>query len=364
MSDVAGRNSPIASRRPARLACGIFTLAAMLATSGCGDSAEEAAASAITVVGSSTVYPFAKKVAEDFLAANEGMGEPRIQSTGSSDGIAAFCAGVGPATPDIVNSSRRITRTEFDSCTANGVSEIIEIEVGLDGIVFASAAKGGVEIALTRANVYRAIAAMPFGESQSAQTWKDVDPALPAEPIVVYGPPASSGTRDALLDLVVKPGCKQNAAMAALETSDSEAFERNCHALRSDKAFSNQGEQDDLVVRKVATNPEAIAVLGFSYLGSNADIIKPLSLDGVLPTRETITDGTYPASRPLFIYVKKANIGITPGLEQYLAQWAKSWGEGGPLAKIGLVPMPADRQAAGASAIQNKTVLSAADLAG
>lgn len=363
MFDVT-RQSRDMARRPARLAAGLAAMAAMLAASGCGDSAEEAAANAITVIGSSTVYPFAKKVAEDFLAANEGMGEPRIQSTGSSDGIAAFCAGVGPDTPDIVNSSRRMTPEEFDRCAANGVDAIIEFEVGLDGIVFASAANRGVDVKLTRANVYRAIAAMPYGKSQAAQTWKDVDPALPAAPIVVYGPPASSGTRDALLDLVVQPGCKENGAMAALETSDKDTFQRFCHALRSDNAFTNQGEQDDLVVRKVATNPEAIGVFGFSYLGSNADIIKPLSLDGVLPTRETITDGSYPASRPLFVYVKKAHIGVTPGLDQYLAQWTKSWGEGGPLAKIGLVPLPADRQAKSAAAIQNKTTLTAADLAG
>jgi phosphate transport system substrate-binding protein len=342
----------------------LLALAATLALGGCGDSAADAAANAISVVGSSTVYPFARKVAEDFLAANEGMGAPKIVSTGSSDGIATFCAGAGADTPDIVNSSRRMTPAEFESCTSNGVTEIIEVTVGLDGIVFASSTNGGVDIPLTRVNVYRAIAAMPYGSAQTTQTWADVDPTLPAEPIVVYGPPASSGTRDALLDLVVQPACTQNGAMAALESSNPETFRMYCHALRSDSAFNSQGEQDDLIVRKVATNPEAIGVLGFSYLGSNSDILKPLALDGVLPTRETITDGTYPASRPLFIYVKKANIGVTPGLDKYLDQWVKSWSAGGPLERIGLVPLPADRQAKSASAVQNKTVLAAADLAG
>ncbi len=349
-------------RRPGRGSAALLTLAALLVTSGCGDAAEQA--DPITVVGSSTVYPFANKVGEGFVAANEGMAQPRIESSGSSDGISAFCAGQGPATPDVVNSSRRMTLAEFESCTANGVDGIIEVEVGLDGIVFASSANGGIEIALTRANVYKAIAAMPFGQSQGAQTWADADPSLPARPIVVYGPPASSGTRDALLDLVVQPGCKQNGAMAALEASDKPTFERFCHALRSDSAFSSQGEQDDLIVRKIATSPEAIGVLGFSYLGSNSAILKPLSLDGVLPTRETINDGTYPASRPLFIYVKKAHLGVTPGLEQFLAEWIKSWGDNGPLAKIGLVPSHPDRMAKATSAIQNKTVLTAADFGG
>jgi phosphate transport system substrate-binding protein len=337
-----------------------LALAAMLATTACGDSAAEV--DPITAVGSSTVYPFATKVAEEFVAANEGMAPPRIDSSGSTDGIAAFCAGQGPATPDIVNSSRRLTLAEFETCTANGVDGIIEIEVGLDGIVFASAANGGIEVPLTRANIYKAIAAMPYGESQTAQNWSDAGPGLPNQPIVVYGPPASSGTRDALLDLVLKPACKQNAAMAALETSDKEKFDRVCHALRSDSAFSSQGEQDDLIVRKIAVSPEAIGILGFSYLGSHADILKPLPLDGVLPTRETITDGTYEASRPLFIYVKKAHLGVTPGLEQYLAQWEKSWGAGGPLEKIGLVPSHPDRMARASAALKNKTVLTAADL--
>jgi len=358
MSDVS-RVSRL-TRRPGRSSAAVLAIAALLVTSGCGDSAAEA--DPITVVGSSTVYPFANKVAEGFVAANEGMAPPRIESSGSSDGIAAFCAGQGPATPDVVNSSRRMTLAEFEGCTANGVNGIIEVEIGLDGIVFASAANGGIEVALTRANIYKAIAAMPFGQSQTAQNWSDVGPGLPAKPIVIYGPPASSGTRDALLDLVVQPGCKENAAMAALETKDKEAFQRNCHALRSDSAFSSQGEQDDLIVRKIATSPEAIGVLGFSYLGKNSEILKPLPLDGVLPTRETINDGTYEASRPLFIYVKKAHLGVTPGLEQFLAQWPKSWGDNGPLANIGLVPSHPDQMAKAAAAIQNKTVLTAADL--
>lgn len=350
------------NRQPGRGSAAVLALAMLMTTTACGDSAADAAANAITVVGSSTVYPFASKVAEDFVAANEGMGAPRIESSGSGAGITTFCAGQGPDTVDIVNSSRRITLEEFNTCAANGVDGIIEIEIGLDGIVIASAANGGLDLSLTRAAVYRAIAAMPYGKDQGAQTWADVDPALPAEPIVVYGPPSSSGTRDALLDLVVQPGCKQNPAMAALESSDKEAFQRFCHALRSDSAFSNQGEQDDLIARKIAISPEAVGVLGFSYLGSNDGLLKALPLDGVLPTRETITDETYPASRPLFIYVKKAHLEVTPGLEQFLAQWAKSWGDNGPLAKIGLVPSPADRQAKSAAAIQNKTVLTAADL--
>jgi phosphate transport system substrate-binding protein len=337
-------------------------VAALLGVAACGESPEAAAAKAITVVGSSTVYPFAKKVAEDFVAANPDIGVPRIESTGSTDGIAAFCAGMGTSTPDIVNSSRRMTRAEFDRCASSGVDQIIEFEIGLDGIVFASAANRGIDIKLTRSNVYRALAEMPYGKPQTAQTWADVDPSLPALPITVYGPPASSGTRDALLNLVLQPACRENGAMAALEQSDPEQFKRNCHALRSDRAFSNQGEQDDLVARRVGGNPEAIGVLGFSYLASNSTILKPLPLDGVLPTRETITDGSYKATRPLYVYVKKANLANTPGLAQLLDQWSRSWGDNGPLAKLGLVTLPADRQAKSAAAIKNATTLTADQL--
>lgn len=345
-----------------RGAAAVLGLTAMLGLSGCGDSPEDAAAKAISVVGSSTVYPFAKQIAEDFVAANKDTAAPKITSTGTADGITAFCAGVGATTPDIVNASRRMTRAEFAECATNGVSEIIEIEVGLDGIVFASATDRGIDIKLTRDNVYRAISQKPFGREQTAKTWADVDPSLPATPIVVYGPPESSGTREALLNLVVQPGCRQNSAMASFEKSDPERFARDCHALRTDSSYSSQGEQDDLIVRRVASNPEAIAIVGYSYLAKNAKAVKPLALDGVLPSPATIADGSYEASRPLYIYVKKANLPVTPGLDKFLAQWVKSWGDNGPLAKIGLVPLPADRQAKAAAAIQNQTVLTVAAL--
>jgi len=334
---------------------------ALALLAGCGGETEEVAGDALAIIGSSTIYPFAQKVAEDLKAANPDLATAVIESTGSGEGIETFCAGQGPETADIVNSSRRMTVEEFNRCTSNGVNGIIEIEVGRDGIAFASALEEGIDLNLTRANVYRAISAMPNGQSQASLNWSDVDGALPAEPIIVYGPPGSSGTRDALLDLVLEPGCKTNPAMAALESSDEAAYERNCHALRSDSSYIDQGEQDDLIVRKVASNPRAVGVFGYSYLQKNAGSVKALKLDGVLPTAATIADGTYPASRPLYIYVKKAHIGVTPGLEQYLAQWAKSWGADGALAKIGLVASTAETQSKSAAAIEAKTVLAAAD---
>ena len=338
----------------------LFVSAACLALAACGGEVEDTT-SPLTIIGSSTVYPFAQKVAEDALAANEGMAAPDIKSTGSSEGIAEFCTGQGPGTADIVNASRRMTLGEFNTCQAAGVSDIIEIKVGRDGIVFASAKEKGIDLALTSASVYRALAATPFGDEQTAANWSDAAGSLPNEPIIVYGPSASSGTRDALLEVVMMPACTANRSMAALEESDPVAFESNCHTLRSDSAYIEQGEKDELIVGKISNNPRAVGVFGYSYLEENAEAIKGLTLDGVAPSAETIADGSYPGSRPLYMYVKKAHIGVTPGIEAYLAQWSKSWGADSALTQIGLVPATQEVQAKSADAISNQTVLTAAD---
>lgn len=328
---------------------------AMLAA--CGGGEEDAGADAISIVGSSTVFPFAEKVGADFVAANEGMVAPLIESTGTTEGIETFCAGQGPETPDIVNASRRMTITEFNGCANNGVTELVEIKVGRDGIAFASSVEDGIELELTGGIIYRALAANPFGEEQSSANWSDVDGSLPNEPIVVYGPPSTSGTRDALLDLILMPACKTNPTMAGLELTDPQEFEQDCNALRSDSSYIDQGEQDELIVRKVANNPRAIGVFGYSYLEENADTVKGLPMGGVLPTAETIADGSYPASRPLYIYVKKAHVGVTPGIQEYLNQWSQSWSAGGPLTAIGLVPATDEVQSESAAAVTGLTVM-------
>ncbi len=350
---IANSNHPLSISTTRLLTVGVSAL--MLAA--CGGAEEDAGADAISIVGSSTVYPFAQKVADDYVAGNEGAAAPAIESIGTTEGIESFCSGQGPETPDIVNASRRMTATEFNGCANNGVTELIEIKVGRDGIAFASSVDDGIELELTPSIVYRALAANPLGEEQSAANWSDVDGSLPNEPIIVYGPPQTSGTRDALLDIIMTPACKRNASMAALEESDSIAFEQNCHALRGDSAYLDQGEQDDVIVRKIANNPRAVGVFGYSYLEENADSVKGLPMGGVLPTAETIADGSYPGSRPLYIYVKKAHIGVTPGIQEYLNQWAQSWGADGPLAAIGLVPATDEVQSASAQAVAELTVM-------
>lgn len=340
-----------------------FLAAASIALlAACAGGEEDTGPDAVSIVGSSTVYPFAQKVASDYVAAGEDVADPLIESTGTAEGIEAFCAGTGPDTPDIVNASRRMHLAEFNDCRNNGVEDIVEIKVGRDGIAFVSAVDEGVELELTREILYRALVANPYGEEQANETWSDIDSSLPDAPIIVYGPPASSGTREAMQKLVMETACTANAEMAALEESDEAAFIRNCDALRGDAAYSEQGEKDDLIVRKVANNPRAVGVFGYSYLEENEDLVKALPINGVLPTAETIADGTYPASRPLYIYVKKAHVGVTPGLEDYVAQWAESWGEGGPLARIGLVPATAETRAASEAAAEDMTAMTGEDL--
>ncbi len=306
----------------------------MLALSACNSGGT---AEAVRVVGSSTVYPFAVAVAEAAAKADPGTPRALVESTGTGDGIEQFCAGAETGTPDIVNASRRMTRVEFDECAKNGVTEIVELQVGLDGIVFASARDGGLTMNLTPRIVYEALAANPYGETQDAADWSDIDGSLPGQAIQVYGPPTSSGTRDALKELLLMKGCLADSRMSGLEMTDAARADKLCSELRPDGAYIDQGEQDELTVEKVIGNRQALAILGYSYFEEHADTVRALSIDGIEPTYETIASGQYPAARPLYVYVKKAHIESTPGLKAYLDQWAASWGKDGPLTRIGLV---------------------------
>jgi phosphate transport system substrate-binding protein len=320
---------------------------ATLALAACGSQGGSGTRESIRAVGSSTVFPFAKAVAESLTRSNPQVKAPIIESTGTGGGIKLFCSGVGAATPDIANASRRMKADEFKTCQANGVKDIIEIQVGLDGLAFA-AAKGGIMMNLTPATVYKALAANPYGKPQTAKTWKDVDPALPAEPILVYGPPSTSGTRDALKELVLQKGCETDAAIKAMKDTKKDEYEKVCTELRTDGAYVDQGEQDNLIVQKIENNPKAVGVFGYSYLEENADKLQALTMDGVAPTYENISTFKYPDARPLYIYVKQAHLGAIPGLKDYIAEWAKLWVADGVLSKIGLIPSPAEAMAANA----------------
>ena len=336
------------------LALGAATLTAC-------DSGDGSANQSVHAVGSSTVYPFAKLVAENFARSFPDKRSPLIESTGTGNGIQLFCSGLGPNTPDMVNASRRMKPSEFDSCASNKVDEIIELQVGLDGIAFASA-QGGIMLNLSPKTVYEALAAQPYGKPQTAKTWKDVDPALPADPILVYGPPSTSGTRDALKELVMEVGCKTDPAMKALKDSNEDEYRQICTEVRDDGGYVDQGEQDNLIVQKIVGNPRAVGVFGYSYLEENADRVQGLPMNGVDPTYDNIASFKYPGARPLFVYVKKEHMRAIPGLEDFMKEWVKSWGKTGPLAKVGMVAMPDEAMTANAAKVQNMVVLTKAEL--
>jgi len=332
-----------------------------LALAGCGSQSSGASRDSVRAVGSSTVLPFAKAVAEDFAKTNAGFAAPVIESTGTGAGMKLFCAGVGVQYPDIENASRRMKKSEYEECAKNGVKDIVEIQVGLDGIAFAEAANGpGME--LTPADIYKALAKTPFGKPQAAKTWKDVNPALSDEPILVYGPPSTSGTRDALKELILAKGCESDPAMKALKDSDKAKYDANCTEVREDGAYVDSGENDNLIVQKLEANPKAVGIFGFSYLESNADRIKGLKINGIEPTYASISDFSYPGARPLYIYVKKAHLDAIKGLKEFVGQWAKSWGKDGLLAKAGMVVAPDAVQAASAKTASEFTLLDPAGL--
>ena len=343
----------------------VAPLMAMAVLAACVDQANGGGAGSrdqITAVGSSTVYPFTTMIAEQLVANDPDAKAPVIESTGTGAGMKLFCAGVGAAHPDIEDASRRMKASEYATCAKNGVRDVIEIQVGIDGIAFAEA-KNGPKMQLTPTDLYKALAANPGGKVNTARVWRDVNPALPAVPIQVYGPPATSGTRDALAELILTNGCEASDPSAkALAKSDAEAHKALCTRVREDGVYVDAGENDNLIVQKLQSNPNAIGVFGYSYLEENKDDVNGVSISGVAPTYATIADNAYPGSRPLYIYVKKAHLTAIPGLRNLLKLYAANWGATGPLVKRGLIASPAEIQARSAAIIANETVLDPAVL--
>jgi phosphate transport system substrate-binding protein len=316
---------------------------------GCGQQSGGAQGRQIQIVGSSTVYPFTTAVAEQFQRGHPGM-SAIVESTGTGAGMKLFCAGVGDQHPDMTNASRRIKASEYQDCAKNGVKRIIEVPVGIDGLALIEG-KSGAAMTLTARDVYAALAANPFGRGpNTAKTWKDVNPALPAVAIQVYGPPPTSGTRDSLAELILEKGCESDPAMKALKDKDKDKHKDLCTKVREDGAFVEAGENDNLLVQKVAANPGAIGVLGYSFLEENQDKVKGIPLGGIAPTAETISSLTYPGARQLYIYVKGEHLDVIPGMREFLAEYAKAWAKRGYLERRGLIPSPAEVQAKGAEA--------------
>ncbi len=328
----------------------VVGLAAALCVSG-GVGVEASARDYISIVGSSTVYPFATTVAEQFGKTTR-FKTPKIESTGSGGGLKLFCSGIGTAHPDIANASRRIKKSEYEQCLENGVKEIVEVKIGYDGIVLANS-KNAAQMDIERKDLFLALAkSVPDPKNEGKfidnpyQTWKDVNPALPAVKIEVLGPPPTSGTRDAFVELVMDEGCEAFPSIEAVKSTDKDMHKSICRTIREDGAYIEAGENDNLIVQKLNVNPDAYGIFGFSFLDQNTDRIQGSKIEGKSPTFEEIAAGAYPVSRPLYFYVKKAHIGTIPGMEEYLAEFTsdKAWGEEGYLTDKGLIPMPDDER--------------------
>lgn len=344
------------------------TLAAiLLATLTSSNAFSQSARNYISIVGSSTVYPFATVVAEQF-GRTSNFKTPKIESTGSGGGLKLFCSGIGVDHPDITNSSRRIKVSEVDLCAQNGVAEIIEVKIGYDGIVLANSTDTNV-LELTLSQVFLALAKDvpdPSGAQKLVpnpyQKWSDIDSSLPDVEIEVLGPPPTSGTRDAFAELAMEGGCKTFDWIKAITSEDKQRFKAICHGVREDGRYVEAGENDNLIVQKLRANPAALGIFGFSFLDQNADVVQGSVINGSGPTFEAIASGDYVVSRPLYFYVKKAHVDAIPGMREYLAEFTseRAMGEEGYLSDRGLIPLPADEYEAVVSAVNGLEPLSLA----
>jgi phosphate transport system substrate-binding protein len=324
--------------------------AGLLATAGAAQAADQ-----IRIVGSSTVYPFSSYVAEE-LGATSDVRTPVVESTGSGGGMKLFCGGVGANTPDITNASRRMKPSEFKMCQNNGVKDITENVVGFDGIVFAQS-KADDAIDLSREQITLAVAAKVPKDGKMVDNpynkWSDIDSSLPDRNILIYGPPTSSGTRDAFEELVMEHG-----------SENIEGYDEAYTTIRQDGKYVPSGENDNLIVQKLAQNKDAFGVFGFSYLEENRDKIQGAKIDGVEPERDLISSGEYPVSRSLFFYTKNAHVDQVEGMEQYVDMFLSDQmaSDRGYLKNLGLIPLPEDRLKAERSEWESRAKLKASDL--
>ena len=315
------------------------------------------------IVGSSTVYPFATVVAENF-GYKSGMKVPKIESTGSGGGIKLFCAGLGMKHPDITNSSRRIKEKEFKKCQENNI-DFVEVKVGYDGIVIANSKRSKV-LNFTNRQIFLALAKeVPENNKEGEKLipnpnkkWSNIDPSLPDIAIEVIGPPPTSGTRDAFQELALEGGCKTFTKLKAIEKQNKKKYKAICHAVREDGPFIEGGENDNLIVQKLIENPNAFGVFGFSFLKENSDKLQGSNIDGKAPTFENISSKAYVVSRPLYFYVKSEHVDVIPGIREYVAEYTNedTWGPDGYLEERGMIPMPEEERAKFAEDVKNMTV--------
>lgn len=317
----------------------LSNLTALALVSACGNAG---GGHELHIVGSSTVYPFTTVVAEQFQRNNPGR-KVIVESTGTGAGMKLFCAGVGARYPDIENASRRIKASELDDCASNGVRQVIEVPIGIDGLALVEAAKKPL-FSLTVADVYLAIAANPLGKPNRARSWRDVNPKLPDVPIRVFGPPPTSGTRDSFSELILEKGCDSFPAMKALKKADADKHKDVCTKVREDGVFIEAGENDNLLIQKVAASPGTVAVLGYSFLEENAGLVRGIPLGGVAPNATTIANLSYPGARQIYIYAKGEHLRVVPGMTDFLAEYGQGLRSGAYLERRGLIPSPIETQ--------------------
>tara|TARA_X000001036_G_scaffold115712_1_gene108973 strand:- start:5232 stop:6248 length:1017 start_codon:yes stop_codon:yes gene_type:complete len=316
----------------------------------------------ISIVGSSTVYPFTTVAAERY-GRSTNFKTPKVESTGSGGGLKLFCGGIGAQHPDITNSSRAIKDSEIRLCAENGISEIIEVKIGYDGIVLSNSLEAK-SFNLTLKEIFLALAKnIPDASgkiiSNPYQKWNEINPKLPDQAIEIMGPPPTSGTRDAFVELAMEGGCKAFSSIRDLKNSNGDRYKSICHGIREDGAFIEAGENDNLIIQKLETNPNALGIFGYSFLDQNNDKVKGTLVDSVEPTFENIAEGSYPISRPLYFYVKKAHVGVIPGLKEFLREFTseRAWGEDGYLSDRGLIPMPDEERFMVGEAVNSLTAM-------
>ncbi len=339
-------------RRLPLLAISALSLAACGGPGGAGAGASRGVAAA----GSSTVFPFAQVAAEQFTQRYPELPAPTVESIGTGAGIAQFCKGVGESFLDIADASRRMKPTEYAACAKNGVDKITEVQIGIDGIALGESVKGP-NFQLTARQIYEALAAEPYGKPQTHKRWSDIDPSLPNEAISVYGPPSTSGTRDAFIELIMVPGCESDPATKALTKSDKDRHKAVCETLREDGAYVDAGENDNLIVQKLEANPNTLGIFGYSYLEANPRQVRGIPINGVAPTYDSIASFRYPGARPLFLYVKNQHVGVVSGLREFLDLFPQLWSPKGKLTDAGMIAAPEEVRARAAQTLKALTPL-------
>jgi phosphate transport system substrate-binding protein len=298
----------------------------------------------IRIVGSSTVFPYSQAVAEQYANAT-GAGAPIVESTGTGGGMKIFCQGIGPDHPDLTGASRAMKMSEYELCASNGVVDITEIQLGYDGLSIAISRSNDFDWNLTEAQVFEALAAEVEVDGQVVanpyQKWSEIDASLPDVAILAFGPPPTSGTRDAFVELAMHDGCKAFPAIQALEGDRKNDV---CSRMRQDGPFVEAGENDNLIVQRIEADPSAMGIFGYSFLFENSDKLKAVKVEGVEPTFDTIADNSYDIARPIFVYIKNAHRGVIPGMNEFIAEYVSddALGAGGYLSERGLTVLSED----------------------